>query len=307
MRVLITGSNGFVGRHLIEALSRAGHTPVGFDLEEGGLSEQYCGDIRNEGLVREVVRHARPDGCVHLAGIAYVPKAWEDPQLTFSINVMGTINILQSFKTHCPRARVLVASTAQIYGNHLRERPVREDDPLMAGDMYSVFKAASDQFALLYAKRYDIPHITLRPENHIGPGQSDQFVIPSLTRQLVKISLGHQENVVRVGNLESQRSFVDVRDVVRAYVMLLEKGRAACAYNISAGRNHTIASIFDRLCGIVGVRPRVEVDPALYRPADVAAMIDTTRIRQDVGWEPQVTLQQSLVDIVADMRARENQ
>jgi GDP-D-mannose dehydratase len=229
-------------------------------------------------LERSLVRDARPDACLHMAGIAYVPRGWTEPDLVFSVNVEGTIRVLEALRRLAPAARTLVISSAQVYGNTPRGRPLTEDDALEPDNLYGVSKVAADLMALLYARRYGMAVMTARPCNHIGPGQSTDFVVPAFAAQLKAIAAGRREPVMRVGNLESLREFADVRDVARAYRLLLEGGVGGRAYNIATGKLVKIGDLLERLCQVAGVRPAIEVEPKFYRPTDAQPALDTARI-----------------------------
>jgi GDP-4-dehydro-6-deoxy-D-mannose reductase len=294
MRILVTGATGFVGRFVLRELEQAGHQLVLHGHEQG--------DIRDAALVDTLVREARPEACLHMAGIAFVPKGWTDPGLVFGVNVEGTIHVLESLRRHAPAARTLVVSSAQVYGGTPRERPVAEDDALTPDNLYGVSKVAADLMALLYARRYGMAVMTARPSNHIGPGQSADFVVPAFAAQLKAMAAGTRAHAMRVGNLESRREFADVRDVARAYRMLLEGGVAGRAYNIASGRFVKIGELLGLLSRAVGVQPAIEVDPNLYRPTDAQPALDTRRIEADTGWKPGFTLEQTLADVLADSR-----
>ncbi|HMO51287.1 MAG TPA: GDP-mannose 4,6-dehydratase [Kiritimatiellia bacterium] len=309
MRVWVTGAAGFVGGHAIAELRSAGHEVVamvapGQDTAiPGSLATEAMDLAESERLADFVVRQA-PDACLHLAGIAFVPWAWEHPQETIRVNVIGTLNLLEAFRVHRPSARFLTVTSAQIYGHIPRAAPIREEDPPVADSVYSVSKWSADCCTQLYAGRYGLHAMTARPCNHIGPGQSESFVVSAFTRQLIEMERGLRPPRIRVGNLESLREFTDVRDIVRAYRLLLEKGRAGRAYNVASGHLIRIRELFDRLCALVGTNPDVEVDPALYRPTDAQPDIDTSRLREDTGWQTEIPLEETLRDIVADFRAR---
>jgi GDP-4-dehydro-6-deoxy-D-mannose reductase len=299
MRVLVTGSRGFVGRHLVRDLEAAGHTVTGLthhsDTSPGPAIT--CDIVEAESMSR-IVRDARPEGCIHLAAMAFVPASWNRPQQAFAINVGGTLNVLDALRSHVPACRTLVVSTAQIYGNHPRPRPLAESDATLPDHPYGASKLAADLMTLMYARHHQLPALTARPCNHLGPGQPPDYVVPSFAAQVAGIAAGHTEPVMKVGNLESEREFLDVRDVVRAYRLLLERGRPGEAYNVASGRFVKMSEILDRLCRLAGVKPRIEVDPARFRPTDVQPRLDASKLQRDTGWEPAIPLEQSLADIL---------
>ena len=304
MRVLVTGANGFVGRYTVRDLQQAGHTVSGFDLSTSPATpptlDIHTGDIQDKDAVNEVVTKTRPEACVHLSALSFVPESWRNPQAIFSVNLLGTMHLLEAFRRQAPGARILVVSSAEVYGLRPRPRPVQEDDLLDPDNPYAISKAAADRMALLYARHHGLSVMTVRPYNHIGPGQDPHFVIASFAAQLVAIAQGKARAVLKVGNLDSRRDFTDVRDVARAYRLLLEHGRPAQAYNLCSQQATTIHAILDQLCDLSGTHPAVEVDPQRYRPDDERPVLDTTRIETDIHWKPEIPMSATLRDILAE-------
>ena len=305
MKVLVTGGNGFVGRHLIQYLSQCRHTPIAFDLPAApGASPAGTfvpGDICDSACLERVIGETQPDACVHLGGIAFVPIGWQAPQRVYQVNLLGTVNLLEAFRKIKPDARIVVVSSGEIYGRYQAELPMRENDLMLPANPYAISKQAADRHALICAEHYRQPVICARPDNHTGPGQSDLFVTASFARQLAEIALKKKPPRMLVGNLDNMRNFTDVRDVARAYLMLLEKGVAGQAYNIASGFPQRVRSVLDALCDIAGVHPDIEVDPARYRPTDCLPTLDTTRIRREIGWFPEIPLATTLRDIYEHM------
>lgn len=310
MRVLVTGANGFAGRHTVKDLQQAGHTVSGFDLASSPATlpalDMHTGDIQNKDAVNEVVAKTRPEACVHLSAISFVPEGWRNPEALFSINLLGTIHLLEAFRRQAPDARILVVSSAEVYGLRPRPRPVKEDDLLDPDNPYAISKAAADRLALLYARQHGLRVMTVRPYNHIGPGQAPHFVVASFAAQLVAITKGQAiakgqaPAVLKVGNLDSRRDFSDVRDVARAYRLLLEHGQPGQAYNLCSQKTTTIRAILDQLCDLSGAHPAVEVDPQRYRPAGERPSLDTKRIETDIHWKPEIPISTTLRDILAE-------
>ena len=305
MKTLVTGSNGFVGRHAAAALRAAGHLVVDSDVSTpaGGDSACLPIDVRDPDSIAAALADVRPDAILHLGGIAFVPLGWTQPQRVFHVNTIGTLNLLDAVRQHAPSTRVLVVTSAEVYGSHPAPAPLAEDAPYRADNIYGVAKAAADQSALLYAAHHRLQVMVARPSNHIGAGQSKEFVSSAFAAQLAGIAAGAAP-VIRVGNLDQRRDFTDVRDVARAYALLLEQGLPGHAYNIASGRMLAVRTIFDTLCDIAQVRPQVEIDPALFRPTDDRPSYDTTRIRAHVGWQPEIPLRQTLETVYADTLAR---
>lgn len=305
MRVLVTGAHGFVGHHMVAELRSSGHEAIRLsrpqDCPQPG-PDDVLADICDAARLAEAVREAKPDGCVHLAGIAFVPTGWSHPELVFEVNVTGTLNLLEAFRHHAPGARVLCISSSLIYGNKDGGSELTEDAPFAPESLYAVSKLAADLNTLLYARRYGLGSMTARPCNHIGPGQSADFVVSSFAHQVAEIAAGRHEALMRVGNLDSEREFMDVRDVARAYRLILERGHAGTAYNVTTGRIVKIGYVLDRLCELAGVKPRIEINPARFRPTDSQPRLSAARLRGDTGWEPQRRLEDTLADIYASVR-----
>lgn len=299
MRVLVTGAAGFVGRHLTDELTRHGHQPILLDRNPPPDSPFpfVVADINDADALRRSIAAHHPEACVHLAGIAFVPVGWQDPELVFRVNLLGTLNLLESIRFEAPRCRTLIVSSAEIYGHEDPGYPLGEDSPLQPQNPYAVSKAAADLSALLYARHHGLAVMTARPANHCGPGQSHKFVVASFARQLAEIKLGLQPPQMSVGNLESERTFTDVRDVCRAYRLLIEKGSPGNPYNVSVPQRVKISYVLQTLVTVAGVSPRLEVDPERFRPTDSRPLLDTGRITKDTGWLPEYSLEQTLRDV----------
>jgi GDP-4-dehydro-6-deoxy-D-mannose reductase len=305
MKVLVTGCNGFAGRHSIAALRHSGHEVVGGDVAcPPGCSIPCLPlDVRDFSSIVRALDQSRPDAILHLGGIAFVPLGWTDPQQVFSVNTIGTLNLLDAVRQHAPATRVLVVTSAEVYGSHPTPAPLAEDAPYRPDNIYGVAKAAADHSALLYAAHHRLQVVVARPSNHIGAGQSKDFVSSAFAAQLAGIASGAAPRM-RVGNLDQRRDFSDVGDVVRAYVLLLEKGHPGLAYNIASGQMIAVREIYDTLCAIAQVHPQIEVDPALFRPTDDRPAYDISRIFAHVGWKPEIPLRQTLEAVYADTLAR---
>ncbi len=304
MRILVTGAAGFVGGYLMRTLLQAQHDVVAVDVvpppdhgrRDAGkaISAWHRVDLLDGEALSRIVKDCRPDGLVHLAAIASVPRSQAQPDLTYRVNVKGTLDLLRLFRRHAPRARLLVVSTAQVYGNRRRPAPVREDNVLEPGNAYAESKAWADFLALLYAERFGQEIMTVRPHNHTGPGQSPTYVVPAFARQVAAVVRDRATLPLSVGNLESRRDISDVRDVVDAYRLLLEKGRPAHAYNVASGRLIPMRDIVERFCRLAGIEPEVRVDPERWRPADESPALDITALRTDTGWLPRIPLEDTL-------------
>ena len=298
MRILVTGANGFVGHFVTRELQRHGHDPILHGIADMPVTFDIC----DAAAVDQAIRELKPEGCIHLAGIAFVPRSWEKPDETLNINVGGTVHLLEAFRKYVPDSRFLFICSSQIYGGKPRSAPITEDSVTDPENIYAVAKLAADQITLLYHARYGLHAMSVRPGNHIGPGQSKDFVAPSFAQQVRDIAEGRKPPRLMVGNLESQREFTDVRDVARGYRLLMECGHAGQAYNLSAGHFSTIGGVLDQFCTLAGVAPERVVDPTRYRPTDTQPPLDCTKLRHDTGWEPTLSLADSLRDVYADTK-----
>ena len=307
MTVLVTGANGFVGRHLVAALEAAGHEPKLLGTQPAAFREDVPYrqvDVEDAPALAAAVDAWKPDGCIHLAGLSFVPAADNDPARAFRVNTLGTVHLLDAFQRHAPDARLVMVTSSQVYGFPGTGGPIDETRPLAPQNLYGVTKAAADHAALLFARRYGMAVMTARPNNHIGPGQSPDFVCSAFARQVIAIQSGDARPLIRTGNLESRRDFMDVRDVVRAYLAVLDRGRAGEPYNIATGKLVRIQTLLDELCDLAGVSPIREINQDLFRPTTDGPVLEIARIREHTGWEPRIPLRDSLRDILADTRAR---
>ena len=297
-RVLVTGAAGFVGHHLVRELESSGHEVATTDALQPdapaahGLPDYSTADLRDGESMRALVRATRPDAVVHLAGVSFVPDGARDPSLALTVNIGGTWTLAEALAAEAPRARLLFVSTAQVYGTIPSPAPLREESPLRPLSLYAVTKVAGE--SLLLAR-----HAAARPGNHTGPGQTPKFVAPAFARQVLSAKRG-EIAALRVGNLDSIRSFADVRDVVRAYRLLLERGVPGGVYNVASPANVRIGELLDRLRALAGCDAPVETDPALWRPTDACPDLDVSRLRADTGWAPAFSLDDTLRDLLAD-------
>jgi GDP-4-dehydro-6-deoxy-D-mannose reductase len=303
MRVLVTGATGFVGRHLLLALRAGGHEPIAV----GGprdASPALTLDLLDPDAVCRAVDAAAPDAIAHLGGQAFVPQSIADPLGTLAVNATGSAHVLEAARAYHVRTgkplRVLIVSSAEVYGIQRPERmPLDENAVARPGNPYAASKLAAEAFALAWQRSYGLDCLVARPFNHIGPGQDVRFAVASFARQLADIAAGAPP-VMHVGNLEAQRDFLDVRDVVAAYVLLLANGRAGEVYNICSGRPVAIREVLRQLITIARVPVEVRDDPERMRSSDLPILSgDATKLRAETGWEPHYSLAASLRDIYA--------
>jgi GDP-4-dehydro-6-deoxy-D-mannose reductase len=305
VRVLVTGANGFVGRHLCTALEARGHTvvAVGHSRQGGDVLPLDLQDALN---VRGIVDIASPDAVAHLAAQSFVPASFADPWYTHDVNAGGTLRLLEALRAWCAEngsnPRVLVAGSADVYGAQPPDAyPLVETAPLHPANPYAASKVAAEAYGLAAAAAYRMDVVVTRAFNHIGPGQDGRFVVASFALQLARIAAG-AEPLLRVGNLETQRDFLDVRDVAGAYVALLEGGGSAGeVYNVAGGRAVAIKEILRQLVTIARVGVEIRDDPERQRPSDIPRMVgDARKLRAATGWEPAIPLPAALRAVYAD-------
>lgn len=298
MKALVTGAGGFVGRHLLAHLEAEGDEVVGVDRADGGC------DILDLGAVAALVADVRPDAVYHLAGWADVGGSWSAPAETFAANAVGTQHVLLA----CLEAgvgRVLAVSSADVYGKVTEaDLPLTESSPLRPVSPYAASKVAADFLALQAFLGHRLGAVRVRAFNHLGPGQSDKFVASALASRVARNEVEGADEV-RIGNLSSRRDFTDVRDVVRAYRLLVLRGEPGEVYNVCSGRDVAVQDLADHLVALASVPMQLKTDPSLERPVDVPVLRgDNTRLREATGWEPTIPLEQTLADLLDDWRRR---
>jgi GDP-4-dehydro-6-deoxy-D-mannose reductase len=316
MRVLITGFTGFVGSHLADYLVARGDVEV-FGVHRwrsrmdnvehlGTQVRRVECDMRDAAGVRRLLRAVRPDRIFHLAAQSYVPTSWLAPAETLAGNVLGQVNLFEALRDLGLPARVHVAGSSEEYGLVLpQEVPIREDGPLRPLSPYGVSKVTQDLLAYQYWKSYQLHVVRTRGFNHTGPRRGEVFVTSNFSRQVAEIEKGLREPVVWVGNLESIRDFTDVRDMVRAYWLALERGQAGEVYNICSGRGYSARQVLDILLGLAHVKVEVREDPARMRPSDVTLLVgDCGKFRAATGWEPTIPFEVTLKDLLEHWRKR---
>lgn len=313
MRILITGAGGFVGHHLADFLGGAQPTAtlIGTTLAPGetmspAVRAERTIDLKTYEQVHSLLEDCQPDVIYHLAAQAFVPRSFEDPWETLENNIKAQVNIIQACLQLRLRPRIVVVSSAEIYGAvEARELPLNEDARILPSNPYSVSKAAQDMLGLQYYLSHELPIMRARPFNHIGPGQNPRFVAPSFALQIAQIEAMQKEAVIYVGNLEAKRDFTDVRDIARAYHLIAERGLPGQVYNVASGIAVSIRQLLDALLGMTDVGIEVRVDPKRLRPVDIPEIRgDASKLRRDTGWRPLYTFDETLRDVLADCRQR---
>jgi GDP-4-dehydro-6-deoxy-D-mannose reductase len=303
--VLVTGAGGFAGSHLVEHLATTCDV-VGWvrsappaDIEAPARWRQV--DLLDRDRVRDAVRDLRPAVIYHCAGLPHVAESWRHRAQPFASNVLGTHHLLDAVRRARLNCRVLVPGSATVYA--ASNDPITEDHPLGPASPYALSKLAQEQLAVRAGPEDGIAVVLTRSFNHTGARQAPAFVAPSMARQIALIEKGEVEPVIRVGNLDAQRDLTDVRDVVRAYVSLMETATPGAIYNVASGAGHTIRSVLDSLLSRSRVPVRIETDPARLRPNDLPVVIgDSSRLRRTTGWQPSISFAQMLDDLLSYWR-----
>jgi GDP-4-dehydro-6-deoxy-D-mannose reductase len=312
MRLLITGINGFVGGHLAEHLLASAVGDVwglarqpSFVLPElRGRVEFVAADLGEFDQAVAALASVQPDLIFHLAGQSNVPRSFAEPAQTLTTNILAQLNLFQAALRLKQNPLFLIVCSNEIYGRVAPDDlPIDEDTPLRPVSPYAVSKATQDLLAYQYYVSHKLRTIRLRPFNHIGPRQTEQFVASAFAAQIARIEAGGQEPLLRVGDLAAERDFTDVRDMVGAYALAAQHGEPGQAYNIGSGRTVSIRWLLDTLLAFSACDIAVEPDPARMRPADVPRVVcDSRRFRERTGWAPQIPLEQTLYDILEHWR-----
>ncbi len=311
MKIFITGAAGFVGTHLIHSLKSPENRIFGSfypkkpekSRKEEGVNLFFL-DIRNRDETSSAIKDIRPDWVVHLAAVSNVSYSWEDREETLKTNIMGTFHICEAVRQFTPRARVLFISSSDVYGIHPDiSGPFRETDAVFPVNPYALTKIGGESLSQFYSQIEKCDIVISRSFPHTGPGQRPEFVCSDWARQIALIEKEKQDPVINVGNIDIRRDFLDVRDVVKAYIGLLEKGKIGEAYNVCSGKAVTLRWILHQLVSLANTKIQYQVDPEKLRKADIPLLHgDNKKIKQATGWKPQIPLQQTLLDLLEHWR-----
>lgn len=310
-KAMIIGAAGFVGSYLISYL----RDQCGMEVSATKLAHEeleavdvtvYDLDILNKEEIVSLLFAIRPDYIFHLAAQSSVGLAWKNPCLTIDVNIKGSVNVMDAVRELFYKPKVLLIGSGEEYG-HIRagETPITEENSVRPGNIYAATKVCQNLIGSIYAQAYDMKLMMVRAFNHIGPNQAPMFVVADFCKQVAEIEKGLRAPVMYVGNLEAKRDFTDVRDVVRAYVLLIEMGKAGETYNVGSGHAMAIREILDKIISLSSKEIKVEIDPNKLRPVDVPIIeADTDKLYQLTGWEPEISLEQTIRETLEYWRSR---
>ncbi|MBI4313373.1 MAG: GDP-mannose 4,6-dehydratase [Candidatus Omnitrophica bacterium] len=316
MRVLITGITGFAGSHLADILLERGDVELhgmerwrsktdNIDHIKSKIVMHEC-DLRDASSIRKVLELSRPDRIFHLAAQSFVPTSWSAPAESLTTNIIGQLNIFEAVRHLGVNPWIQIAGSSEEYGMvYPDEIPIKESNPLRPLSPYAVSKVGQDLLAYQYHQSFKLNVVRTRGFNHTGPRRGNVFVESNFAQQIARIERGVQEPVIKVGNLKAKRDYTDVRDMVRAYWLALEKGEPGEVYNICSGTAFPIESVLQKLLGMSTVKVRVEQDPARMRPSDVELLQgDNGKFVARTGWKPQIGFDKTLRDLLEYWRER---
>jgi len=307
-KILITGGTGFAGSHLVEALVEQGYENIHVTTYKG--ENKFISDLIGEDNIHELdltskqatadlINALQPDQIYHLAALAFVGKSFDEADKVLSNNINLQQNVLLAVRDHCKNARLLVIGSAEEYGVSVSddEMPVSESHPFRPINPYAVSKVTQDMLSYSYHISYKLDIVTVRPFNHIGERQTTDFAVPAFTRQIVSIENGEQDQL-NVGDLSTIRDFTDVKDMVNAYIIVMNKGKSGEAYNIGSGVGIKMSDIVDMLAKLSQKEIKVVKDESRLRPHDIPKMIaDNSKIKE-LGWQPKISINQTLDRII---------
>lgn len=310
MKALVIGGGGFVGPYLVRHLTDdCGYEVTVTKTEKEQLVMDNAVvknlDILDIGQIVELLKAEQPDYIFHLAAQSSVAYSWKNPTLTIDVNIKGCVNLLDAVRQLDKKPRVLLIGSGEEYG-HIKEGecPIVEDNTVRPGNIYAATKACQNMLGKIYSDAYGLDIMMVRAFNHIGPNQTPMFVVADFCKQVADIEKGRQESVIYVGNLSAKRDFTDVRDVVKAYALLVEHGRRGETYNVGTGHAIAISQILDEIVAMSDTAIEVKVDENKLRPVDVPIIEpDIDKIKSEVGWQPVISLEQTLKETLEHWRS----
>lgn len=316
-KVLIFGASGFVGAYLIRELLRSGYQVAAADLQRSdGFPEGtafYQVDLTDQSAVYHLMKDILPDAVINLAAISSVGQSWKLPGLTMQVNVTGAIHILEAARQlkeedsayygEIPGPKVMFIGSSEEY--EASDSPIDENCPRNANNPYGISKMTQERYAELYRERYGLRICYVHPFNHTGIGQKDSFVLPSFCKQAAEMDVSGKPGILKVGNLKAKRDFSDVRDIVRAYRMILEAPDICPAYNVGSGKAYSLEELLRYIISLAEVDILIQTDPERVRPIDTPVVCcDHGRITRELGWKPEIDIHDTLKEMFNDFRER---
>lgn len=289
-KVLIFGVGGFVGPYLSQEFLDEGYEVCGSDIVKGDRLQKevsfYQADLLDVDGVARIIHETKPSIIINLAAVSSVGQSWKIPQKTIEVNIVGTLNILEAVKAMKPMPKVLLIGSSEEYD--ISDKPINELTMLRANNPYGISKVAQERFANIYKVQYGMQIYHVRPFNHTGVGQRDSFVLPSFCKQAAEIEKSGKPGVIKVGNLMARRDFGHVKDLMRAYRMIVESPYCDTVYNVGTGKAHSLREMLNYIISLCTQPIKVEVDPERVRPIDNPVICcDYSKIKNELGWEPQ--------------------
>ena len=312
MKIFITGIEGFVGHYLARDLLHNGHQVGGSYIDAQAVSDLtgkykiYRADLRQPGQIDQALKDFCPQAVFHLAAQSSPALSFKKPQETFEINLIGTVNLLETVRSLKEKCRLVLISSCEVYGPTDVDKPLSEEEPYNPISPYASSKVFQEMTCLQYFRTYGLETVVVRPFPHTGPGQPATFALPSFARQIAEIEKGRRKPVIMVGNLSARRDISDVRDVVYAYRLLAEKGRPGEKYNVSSGRAVSMEEALKLMLQMSTVSIKTETDPSLLRPADVPLLWgDPSKLKAGTGWSPSYQLKDTMESLLKHWRKQD--
>lgn len=318
-KLLITGAAGFVARHFLNFLNTRRQTfdVMGLDLAIPAWSMAFSKtlqfrfhkiDLLKKKSVEKAIATFKPDHVLHLASLSSVGLSWKQPAECFTNITNIFLNLAESLRIHCPKARILSVGSAEVYGCNKNKQKVNESDFVSPMSPYGIARSSQEMLAFMYRRNWNMQIILTRSFNHIGVGQKSNFVIPSFVEQFVTAQKKRARFLnLRTGNLKIVRDFTNVKDVVRAYDLLLTQGRPGEIYNVCSGKGITLHKVISMLENLIGIKAHITVDRKLLRAHDFKIMLgDYSKIHSELGWSPQISLKETLLEMIAAYQKSQN-
>lgn len=312
MKALVIGAAGFVGPYLCQNLIDNSFDIVATKLENENAKGNFKFvnlNILNKSEIDDLLNEYKPDVIFHLAAQSSVKLSWAKPQLTFEINVIGAINLLESVRVYLPSSKVILIGSGEEYGEISCDMlPVNEETKINANNFYAVSKATQNSIGKIYSKAYGLNVVSVRAFNHIGVGQLDTFAIPSFCKQVVDIEKSGKDGIIKVGNLSSKRDFTDVRDIVNAYRLLALKGKSGETYNVGSGHSYKMEDLLQIVISLSTAKIKVEIDKSKFRPIDTPEIrADISKLIKDTGYKVQYNIKDTIEEILNSYRNKNEQ